>query len=152
MHWGTYCTFVNRTLDTPLWFIGDGIPTRSLDVFSSRMVGVTLSGQAYARMWSNGTSSEIPVGDAPSGLRAIATDGTFTCVIKNATEAVVCQQLPQLSWNLLGVRFSQIAIRAGRLYGVASNGTLWTTKLTASPEGSVDLAAFSKDEVAAEGR
>ncbi|KAJ0392438.1 hypothetical protein ATCC90586_011525 [Pythium insidiosum] len=144
-----YCRSVKERWDGK-FYDGYGIQTRSLDVFGAKVVGVTWTGEAYAKEWTNTSWTNVALGDTPTRLRAIATDGAFTCIIKNSTEAVMCTHPDAMGWQLIGARFSQIALRAGRLYGVASNGTLWTTKLELLSEGSVDLAALSKDENAAE--
>ncbi|KAJ0396961.1 hypothetical protein ATCC90586_009267 [Pythium insidiosum] len=143
-----YCSYVAD--GSGKVFASYGIQTRSLDVFGTKVVGVASTGEAYAKEWTNTSWTNVALGDTPTRLRAIATDGAFTCIIKNSTEAVMCMAPNIMGWQLIGARFSQIALRAGRLYGVASNGTLWTTKLELLPEGSVDRAALSKDENAAE--
>ncbi|GLE06496.1 hypothetical protein PINS_up015743 [Pythium insidiosum] len=51
-----------------------------------------------------------------------------------------CATTNMPAWLPIGGKLSQISVRNGRLYGVGSNGTLWTTvlKATESPDASYD--------------
>ncbi|KAJ0391183.1 hypothetical protein ATCC90586_011756 [Pythium insidiosum] len=146
------CSEVNRKMSSS-WLAPSAHQSRSIDILGSEIFGVTSSGDAFATRWANWSSSPIVLDDGvPKRLRAIATDGKFVCVIKDVTEAVVCNHPETKLWQLIGARLSQLALRSGRLYGVMRNGTLWTTALRVLPEGSVDLPALNDEEATAEGK
>ncbi|GLD95693.1 hypothetical protein PINS_up004371 [Pythium insidiosum] len=61
---------------------------------------------------------------------SIAADDAFVCVAEQATRDVLCIARSIDRWHRLKTTLWQLAIEDGTLYGVAPNGTLWSTTLS----------------------
>ncbi|GLD98187.1 hypothetical protein PINS_up006884 [Pythium insidiosum] len=106
----------------------------------SRSIDVVHGGKTVSVL-ADGSTSFAPqdLFAASNGtFRSISSDGTFACATKDTTETVYCVTKNMTAWQPVGGRLSQISVRSGRLFGVGSNGTLWTTtlKLSSSPDAS----------------
>ncbi|KAJ0391425.1 hypothetical protein P43SY_001044 [Pythium insidiosum] len=83
-------------------------------------------------------SNAFPASDGP--YRSITSDGAIACATKDTTETVFCATKNMSAWLPIGGKLSQLSLRNGRLYGVATNGTVWTTtlKVTDNPDPSYE--------------
>ncbi|KAJ0392227.1 hypothetical protein P43SY_009363 [Pythium insidiosum] len=119
--------------------------TRSVDV-TNATIGVSLL--------ADGSTFYLPANAFPASkgpFRSISSDGTFACATKDSTETVYCVTNATTKWQPLGGKLTQIAVRSGKLFGVGSNGTLWTTTLQLSsdnPDGG--YTTLDEEEKAAE--
>ncbi|KAJ0391389.1 hypothetical protein ATCC90586_008166 [Pythium insidiosum] len=134
------------------WFTnGISRPTRAIDIGQSLLVGIDVNGTSYAYTCEDFLVEVSWLKSSTGPYRSISTDGKYTCATKELTESVFCFHNDTGDWQPINAKFSQISIRDGRLYGVARNGTLWTTQLRVDTEGSVDLASLLKAESDVEG-
>ncbi|GLD98175.1 hypothetical protein PINS_up006872 [Pythium insidiosum] len=135
------------------WFT-NGIEreTRAIDVGQRLVVGVDSNGSTYAYRCGEYLDEQPWMPASPGPYRSIATDGDFTCATKDTTETVFCHHNSTGDWQPIAAKFTQIALRDGRLYGVAGNGTLWTTTLKLGSDSSANLEALKMAERDAEGK
>ncbi|GLE06502.1 hypothetical protein PINS_up015749 [Pythium insidiosum] len=104
----------------------------------------------------NGSTAYLPLNASyPSSAgpyQSISSDGTFVCASKTKTDTVYCVEKSQETWHPIGGRLRQVVVRDGRLYGVARNGSLWTTALKAiSTDNEDELERLEAEEKAVEG-
>ncbi|GLE06519.1 hypothetical protein PINS_up015766 [Pythium insidiosum] len=127
------------------------VSTRSLDVWQSTVVGIDVKGAVYTAQWpAERLAVASPIAPSTGPYQSIATDGDFTCATKETTETVFCYHNSTGDWQPIAAKFTQITLREARLYGVAGNGTLWTTTLKLASNSSVSLAALKTAEREAE--
>ncbi|KAJ0394144.1 hypothetical protein ATCC90586_005022 [Pythium insidiosum] len=121
-----FCSASNVTTQAPTW--ADAQPTVALtfDVHEGELFAIH----------PNGSTSYLPGNasypNSAGPYQSISSDGTFVCASKTKTDAVYCVEKSQETWHPIGGRLRQVVVREGRLYGVARNGSLWTTTLKAS--------------------
>ncbi|KAJ0402877.1 hypothetical protein P43SY_000491 [Pythium insidiosum] len=115
-----------------LWDAGSSEKVRSIDIVGSTYLSILANGS----VWATPPTALFPA--SPGPYETISSDGTFTCATKQTTKTVYCVTKTMGTWLPLGGKLTQLSLRNGRLFGIGSNGTLWTTTLqeTASPDKS----------------
>ncbi|GLD98180.1 hypothetical protein PINS_up006877 [Pythium insidiosum] len=119
----------------------------------SRTIDTVYDGKAVSVL-ANGSTWFIPQNLFPASngpFQSISSDGTFACATKDTTETVYCVTKNMTAWQPVGGRLSQISVRSGRLFGVGSNGTLWTTTLKLSSIPDVSNKTLDDQEKEADG-
>ncbi|KAJ0391744.1 hypothetical protein ATCC90586_011050 [Pythium insidiosum] len=141
-----FCTVTNVVGAAPTRADVQAIDVLTLDVHDGIVFAVAPDGSTKYLP----ANASYPNSAGP--YQSISSDGTFVCASKTKTDAVYCVEKSQETWHPIGGRLRQLVVREGRLYGVARNGTLWTTTLKASTSNDDgELKRLEAKEKAAEG-
>ncbi|KAJ0394304.1 hypothetical protein ATCC90586_010305 [Pythium insidiosum] len=132
----SYCVvgLDTHSLCLPMQYI-ESLPPRN-EVLSVDALTLDLHAGVVFAITPNGSTKYLPANasypNSAGPYQSISSDGTFVCASKTKTDAVYCVEKSQETWHPIGGRLRQLVVREGRLYGVARNGSLWTTTLKAS--------------------